>query len=52
MTGTIESNGCTLAYKVEGSGEPAVFIQGVGLHGDGWLPQTQALKSDFRCGHF
>jgi pimeloyl-ACP methyl ester carboxylesterase len=38
-----------LTYKIEGSGEPAVFIQGVGLHGDGWLPQTRTLSSHFRC---
>lgn len=49
MIGTIETKGCTLAYKVEGTGEAAVFIQGVGLHGDGWLPQTETLKSTLRC---
>jgi len=49
LTGTIETDACTLTYKVEGHGEPAVFIQGVGLHGDGWLPQTGILKSHFSC---
>jgi pimeloyl-ACP methyl ester carboxylesterase len=49
VIGTIQYNGCPLAYKVEGTGEPAVFIQGAGLHGDGWLPQTQALRDAFRC---
>ncbi len=29
-----------------------VFIQGVGLHGDGWLPQTLALGQRFRCLSF
>lgn len=29
-----------------------VFIQGVGLHGDGWLPQTQTLVCHFRCVTF
>jgi pimeloyl-ACP methyl ester carboxylesterase len=52
VTGTIECNGCSLAYKVQGREEPAVFIQGVGLHGDGWLPQTQTLESDFSCVTF
>ncbi len=36
-------------WKVVGQGDPVVFIQGVGLHGDGWLPQTAALSSRFRC---
>jgi pimeloyl-ACP methyl ester carboxylesterase len=36
-------------WKVAGKGDPVVFIQGVGLHGDGWLPQTSVLKSRFRC---
>jgi pimeloyl-ACP methyl ester carboxylesterase len=49
VIGTVQANGCSLAYKVEGSGDPVVFVQGVGLHGDGWLPQTQVLRSDFRC---
>lgn len=49
MQQTILSRGCRLAYKVEGSGDPVVLIQGVGLHGDGWLPQTEALRAQFRC---
>jgi pimeloyl-ACP methyl ester carboxylesterase len=52
MFATVETNGCKLHYKVEGTGEPAVFIQGVGVHGDGWLPQTQELKAKFRCVTF
>ncbi len=36
-------------WKVVGQGDPVVFIQGVGLHGDGWLPQTSVLSSRFRC---
>ncbi len=46
----MESDGCSLTWKVEGTGaDSVVFIQGVGLHGDGWLPRTQILKADFRC---
>lgn len=26
-----------------------LFIQGVGVHGDGWLPQTDDLARDFTC---
>jgi pimeloyl-ACP methyl ester carboxylesterase len=49
MVNTVEFAGCSLTYKVRGAGEPVVFIQGVGLHGDGWLPQTAFLSSRFRC---
>jgi pimeloyl-ACP methyl ester carboxylesterase len=49
MRQTTESRGCVLSYKVEGQGDPVVLIQGVGLHGDGWLPQTRSLSSHFRC---
>jgi pimeloyl-ACP methyl ester carboxylesterase len=49
MTNTIQSIQCPLTYKLEGSDDPAVFIQGVGLHGDGWLPQTQKLSAYFQC---
>src|ERR1035437_4042680 len=52
MFATVETNGCKLHYKVEGTGELAVFIQGVGVHGDGWLPQAQELKAKFRCVTF
>ena len=52
MVATIEADGCLLTYKVEGQGEPAIFIQGAGVHGDGWLPQTQELKSRFQCVTF
>jgi pimeloyl-ACP methyl ester carboxylesterase len=52
MFATVETQGCKLHYKVEGRGEPALFIQGVGLHKDGWLPQTQELKSSFQCVTF
>ncbi|MBX9602951.1 MAG: alpha/beta hydrolase [Bryobacteraceae bacterium] len=41
--------GCDLAYTVEGSGPPVVFIQGVGVHGSGWLPQVRALADRFTC---
>jgi pimeloyl-ACP methyl ester carboxylesterase len=48
----VESRGCRLHYKRVGTGEPIVFIQGVGLHGDGWLPQTETLSSEFECVTF
>jgi len=46
---TVARRGCHLAYRVAGDGSPAVFIQGVGVHGDGWLPQVEALRSGHRC---
>jgi pimeloyl-ACP methyl ester carboxylesterase len=45
-------HGCNLAFRDEGSGEPIIFIQGVGLHGDGWLPQTSGLGTSFRTISF
>ena len=41
--------GCQLAYRISGDGPPALFIQGVNTHGDGWLPQVQDLKHRFTC---
>ena len=49
VSGTVEIAGCPLAYKVTGEGPPVVFLQGVGLHGDGWLPQTKVLRARYRC---
>lgn len=46
---TLESRGCSLSYRVRGDGPPVLLIQGVGVHGDGWLPQTNALASRYRC---
>jgi pimeloyl-ACP methyl ester carboxylesterase len=40
------------AYQVQGVGEPVVFIQGVGVHGNGWRPQIDALRSLFCCFSF
>lgn len=45
----VEFAGCQLSFLLEGEGPPVLFIQGVGLHGRGWLPQVQDLSADFRC---
>jgi pimeloyl-ACP methyl ester carboxylesterase len=45
----LDSLGCRLQYDVAGAGPPVVFIQGTGVHGAGWAPQTSALKSAFTC---
>ncbi len=45
----LEHRGCTLAWRARGAGPAVLWIQGVGLHGDGWAPQVDALKGRFRC---
>ena len=52
MTSLLEVQGCPLAFQVEGSGPPVVFIQGVGVHGRGWIPQVRELRSAFTCVYF
>jgi pimeloyl-ACP methyl ester carboxylesterase len=46
---SFDHRGCPLSYQVRGDGPPVLFIQGVGVHGDGWLPQVEALSSTHRC---
>ncbi|HEU4580384.1 MAG TPA: alpha/beta hydrolase [Polyangiaceae bacterium] len=41
--------GCELAYWTRGNGPAIFFIQGTGLHGNGWLPQIEALSQDHTC---
>ena len=52
MNAFVEHGGCRLAYSVTGTGPAVVFIQGVGLHGAGWLPQTEDLSTSYRCHSF
>jgi pimeloyl-ACP methyl ester carboxylesterase len=49
---TFSRDGCTIAYTTRGNGPAALFIQGVAVHGSGWLPQTEELAGDFRCISF
>lgn len=44
--------GCPLAYQLQGSGPPVLFIQGVGVHGPGWQPQIEALATRYTCLSF
>ena len=46
---TLAHGGCSLSYVVRGDGIPTVFIQGVGVQGDGWLPQVDVLRGEARC---
>jgi pimeloyl-ACP methyl ester carboxylesterase len=45
----LEHHGCRLAWHLRGQGPPVLFIQGVGVHGDGWLPQIDGLADRYRC---
>ena len=38
-----------IASRLVGTGSPVLFIQGVGVHGDGWLPQVDALSPRYAC---
>lgn len=49
MEHPIEREGCRIVYQVHGSGPPVLLIQGVGVHGDGWRPQVEALSDRFTC---
>jgi pimeloyl-ACP methyl ester carboxylesterase len=42
-------SGCRLNAQVGGNGPRVVLIQGVGVHGDGWLPQVARLGQEFSC---
>ena len=48
----VAREGCYLHYTVRGSGPSVLFIQGVGVQGDGWLPQTDDLSDGFTCISF
>lgn len=41
-----------LRYELTGHGPPVLFIQGVGVAGDGWLPQVEALSREFQTLRF
>lgn len=41
--------GCRIAYTRSGNGPPVLLIQGVGVHGEGWRPQLEALLPHWCC---
>jgi pimeloyl-ACP methyl ester carboxylesterase len=49
---TLELDDVTLRFEREGSGPPVLFIQGVGVCGDGWLPQVEDLRTEFETVRF
>jgi len=44
---TIQTDAASINYSQEGSGPAVLMVQGVGVNGTGWGPQTEALKSQF-----
>jgi pimeloyl-ACP methyl ester carboxylesterase len=46
MVKTLEANGASLSYLREGTGVPVMLLQGVGVIGEGWRPQIEALRAD------
>ena len=48
----IVHRGWRFAFTLRGEGVPVLFIQGVGVHGDGWLPQIEGLAKSCRCLSF
>lgn len=49
QTAVIELAGCPLHYWRRGAGPALLFVQGVGVHGDGWLPQVDELAREHTC---
>ena len=49
---SVSFDGCELCYTVRGSGPAVLLIQGVGVQGDAWTPQTDDLARDFTCVTF
>jgi pimeloyl-ACP methyl ester carboxylesterase len=45
---TISTTGATISYSVAGSGPAVLFIQGVGVVGNGWRPQLDGLADRHR----
>jgi len=48
----LKQDGTGLFYELAGEGVPVLFIQGVGVAGDGWKPQTDELSREFSTLRF
>jgi pimeloyl-ACP methyl ester carboxylesterase len=44
-----EHHGCEITYAVRGAGPTVLFVLGVGVHGDGWLPQIEEVTAGHMC---
>jgi pimeloyl-ACP methyl ester carboxylesterase len=49
---TLQTPGATLLYSRSGTGPPVLFIQGVGVVGNGWAPQVEGLRARFTVVSF
>lgn len=49
---SVDYRGCRFVYNVQGQGPPVLLIQGVGVHGEGWRPQVEALSDRYTCLSF
>jgi pimeloyl-ACP methyl ester carboxylesterase len=49
---TLKTPGATLHYTRSGTGPPVLLIQGVGVVGNGWAPQVEALSRRFTLVSF
>lgn len=47
-TRTLQRPHVILHYELSGAGPPVLFIQGVGVTGEGWRPQVRGLAHDFQ----
>lgn len=52
MRESFTHQGCHFSYRVDGVGEPVVFLQGVGAQGDCWTPQFAELSAEYSCLSF
>jgi len=43
--GTLKRNDVALSYELSGDGPPVLLIQGVGVVGECWRPQVNALEN-------
>lgn len=48
----VEVAGCRLHWQRRGRGPTILFVQGTGVHGDGWRPQFDTLAADYDCVWF
>ncbi len=46
---TLERDGARVAYQRRGRGPAVLWLQGVGVIGDGWRPQLEALAGSYSC---
>ena len=48
----VATNGIKLFYEEQGSGEPLLFIMGLGVNRLGWLPALPHFSDQYRCIYY